>query len=72
MLSYCLNCRKIQNDKDFENKTKQRKNNKQTKTNDLLKFVVYGSKKSRFIKGQEAEGLLSMINNITVLGPSLL
>ena len=36
------------------------------------KCAVCDSKKSRFIKEQEAEGLLSMILNIPLIGPLLI
>ena len=36
------------------------------------KCAVCDSKKSRFIKEQEAEGLLSMIRNIPLIGPLLI
>ena len=36
------------------------------------KCAVCDSKKPRFIKEQEAEGLLSMIGNIPLIGPLLI
>ena len=39
----------------------------------LLSYcVVCGSKKSKFVKEQEARGLLSMIGKIPLLGPTLM
>ena len=37
----------------------------------LSKFTVCDGKKSRFIKEQEAEGLLSMIGKISILAWSI-
>ena len=63
MKLYCLKCRK-----DTENI-----NSKVSKTSNnrimvLSKCVICGSKKSRFIKNQEARGLLSNLGVRTLLG----
>ena len=62
MLSYCLRCRK----------NTESKNLKVVKTKNgrimlLLKCAVCDSKKSKFIKGQEAIGLLSSLEIKTPL-----
>ena len=62
MKSYCLKCRK-----DTENI-----NTKDSKTSNnrimvLSKCAICGSKKSRFIKNQEAKGLLSNLGMKTPL-----
>ena len=71
MLSHCLKCRKIQK-KNFKScKDKKRKNNA------LSKCAVCGSKKMKFIKGQEASELLSSLgikiplSKILLVGPLL-
>ena len=72
MLSYCLKCRK----------NTESKNPKVVKTKNgrimlLSKCAVCDSKKSKFIKQQEASGLLSSLgiktplNKIPLLGPLL-
>ena len=38
----------------------------------LLKYAARDSKKPRFIKKQEAKGLLNMIGKTLILGPSLI
>ena len=62
MLSYCLKCRKIT----------ESKNPKVVKTKNgrimlLSKWTVRGSEKSRFIRKQEASGLLSSLGIKTPL-----
>ena len=54
MKSYCLKCRK-----DTENINSKVSNTSNGRTMILSKCTIYGSKKSRFIKNQEAKGLLS-------------
>ena len=54
MKSYCLKCRK-----DTENINPRVSNTSNGKTMLLSKCSICGSNKSRFIKNQEAKGLLS-------------
>ena len=54
MLIYCLKCRK-----NTKNKDAKRVKTKNDRLALLSKCVVCGSKKSRFMKEQEAERLLS-------------
>ena len=54
MKSYCLKCRK-----DTENINPRDSNTIYCRTIILSKCAICGSKKSRFIKNQEAKGLLS-------------
>ena len=54
MKKYCLKCRK-----DTENINPRVSNTSNGRTVILSKCTVCGSKKSRFIKDQEAKGLLS-------------
>ena len=70
MLSYCLKCRK----------NTESKNPKVAKTKRIIvlsKYVVCDSKKSKFIKQQEARGLLSSLgikrplSKIPLVGPLL-
>ena len=62
MLTYSLKCRKIQ-------KAKTRGFQRQIKENEFFyqNVQVCDSKKLRFIKEQEAVGLLSMIGKILIL-----
>ena len=53
MKSYCLKCRK-----DTENINPQVSNTSNGRKTILSKCAICGSKKSRFIKDQEAKGLL--------------
>ena len=62
MKSYCLKCRK-----DTETINPRVSNTSNGKTTILSKCAIYVSKKSRFIKNQEAKGLLSNL----VLGTPL-
>ena len=66
MKSYCLKCRK-----DAENINPRVKyqylNTSNGRTMILSKCVICGSKKSRFIKNQEAKGLLSKLGIRTPL-----
>ena len=70
MLSYCLKCRK-----NTESKNPKAVRTKNGRKMLLSKCVVCDSKKSKFIKEQEASGLLSSLgkntalNDITLLGP---
>ena len=54
MKSYCFKCRK-----DTENINPKVSNTSNGKTMISSKCAICGSKKSRFIKNQEAKGLLS-------------
>ena len=69
MLSYCLKC-----SKNTENKNPKVARTKHGRIMLLAKCVVCGSKKLKFIKEQEASGLLSSseintpLNKIPVLG----
>ena len=72
MLSYCLKCRK-----NTESENPEVVRNKNGRIILLSKCVVCNSKKSKFIKDQEASGLLSSLgiktpsNKIPLLGPLL-
>ena len=62
MKSYCLKCRK-----DTENINPKVSNTSNGKTMISSKCAICGSKKSRFIKNQEAERLLSNLGLRTPL-----
>ena len=62
MKFYCLKCRK-----DTENINPRASNTSNGKTMILPKCAICGSKKSRFIKNQEAKGLLSNLGIKTPL-----
>ena len=62
MKSYCINCRK--GTKNINPKVSGTSNNKAMI---LSKCAICGSKKSRFIKNQEAKGLLSNLGLKTPL-----
>ena len=62
MKSYCLKCRK-----DTENINPRVSNTSNGKTMILSKCAICGSKKSRFIKNQEAKELLSNLGIRTPL-----
>ena len=62
MKSYCLKCRK-----DSENINARVSNTSNGRTMILSKCPKCGSKKSRFIKNQEAKGLLSNLGIRTPL-----
>ena len=62
MKSYCINCRK--DTKNINPKVSGTSNNKAMI---LSKCAICGSKKSRFIKNQEAKGLLSNLGLKTPL-----
>ena len=72
MLSYCLKCRR--NTESINPKVSKRTN---AKAMILSTCAICGSKKSKFIKQQEAKGLLSnlglktSLNKIPVLGDTL-
>ena len=60
--SYCLKCRK-----DTENINPKVSKTSNNRTMVLSKCAICGSKKSRFIKNQEAKGLLSNLGVRTPL-----
>ena len=62
MKSYCLKCRK--NTENINLRVSQTSNGR---TMALSKCAICGSKKSRFIKNQEAEGLLGNLGVRTPL-----
>ena len=62
MLTYCLNCKR--NEKDRDLKMLETKNGRLTSSS---KCAIYGSKKSRFMKEQEAKGLLTNLGLKTPL-----
>ena len=72
MLSYCLKCKK--NTESIDPKVSKTRNGK---TIVLSKCAICGSKKSKFIKEQQAKGLLSNLglrtplNKIPLLGDIL-
>ena len=72
MLSYCLKCKK-----DTESINPRVSATSNGKTMTLSKYAICGSKKSKFIKKQEAKGLLSSfgiktpLNKIPLLGDVL-
>ena len=72
MLSYCLKCKKIS-----ENINLKVSKTTNGKTMILSKCAICGSKKSKFIKEQQAKGLLSNLgirtplNKISLLGDIL-
>ena len=62
MKSYSLKCRK-----DTENINSRVSNTSNAKTMILSKCAICGSKESKFIKNQEAKGLLSNLGDRTPL-----
>ena len=72
MLSYCLKCRK-----NTESKNPKVARTKNGRIMLLSKYEMCDSKKAKFIKEQEASGLLSSLgintplNQIPLLGPFL-
>ena len=62
MKTYCLKCKK-----DTENINPKISSTSKGKSMILSKYAVCGSKKSRFIKNQEAKRLLSNLGNRTPL-----
>ena len=73
MKSYCLKCRR-----DTENIDSRVSNTSTGRKTILSKCAICGSKKSRFIKNQEAKGLLSNLgvrtplSKVPILGDILL
>ena len=72
MLSYCLKCKK-KNTESINPKVSKTTNGK---TMMLSKCIVCGSKKSKFIKEQQAKGLLikqirTPLNKVPLLGDIL-
>ena len=61
MLSYCLKCRK-----DTKSKNPKSVRTKNWRITLLLKCALCNSKKSKFLKEQEAKGLLSNLTGIKV------
>ena len=72
MKSYCLKCRK-----DVENTDPKLSASSNDRAMILSKCAICGSKKSRFIKNQEAKGLLSNLgartplSKLAILGDTL-
>ena len=66
MKSYCLKCRK-----DTENINSKVSNTSNGRTMILSKCTICGSKKSRFVKNQEAKVLLSNLGIRTPLSKVL-
>ena len=71
MKSYCLKRRKVT--KIINLRVSNRSNSRKTR---LSKYAICGSKKSRFIKDQEAKGLLSNLgktplSKVPILGDIL-
>ena len=62
MKSYCLKCKK-----DTENINPRVSNTSNGRTIILSKCTISGSRKSRFVKNQEAKGLLSNLDFRTLL-----
>ena len=62
MESYCVRCKKY-----TKNINPRLSNTSNGKTMILSKCATYGNKKSRFIKNQEAKGLLSNLGLRTLL-----
>ena len=62
MLSYCLKCKK-----DLESINPRVSATSNVRTMILSKYAIFGSKKSKFIKNQEAKGLLSSLGIRTPL-----
>ena len=56
MKSYCLKCRK-----DTENINSRVSNTSKGRARILSRCAIFGSKKLRFVKNQEAKGLLSIL-----------
>ena len=63
MKSYCLKCRK-----DTENIDPKVSNTSNGRKTILSKCAICGNKKSRFIKDQEAKGLLAPLSKVSILG----
>ena len=77
MLSYCLKCKKKKKKKNTESINPKFSKTTNDKTMILSKCAICGSKKSKFIKEQQAKGLLSNLglrtplNKVPVLGDIL-
>ena len=67
MLSYCLKCKRY-----TESKNPKVVKTKNERIMVLSNCAVCDSIKFRFIKEQEAKGLLNMISKIPLVGPSLI
>ena len=67
MLSYCLKCKRY-----TESKNPKVVKTKNERIMVLSNCAVCDSIKLRFIKEQEAKGLLNMISKIPLVGPSLI
>ena len=67
MESYCLRCKKKKKKKNTENIDSKVSGNSNGRVMILSKCAVCNSKKSRFIKYQEAKGLLSKLGIKTPL-----
>ena len=63
MFTYCLNCKK-KNTKNIASKILEAKNGRLMLSS---KCAICGSKKSKFMKNQEAKGLLSNLGLKTLL-----
>ena len=59
MLSYCLKCKKKKKKKNTENINPKVSASSNGRTMILSKCAICGSKKSKFVKNQEAKGILS-------------
>ena len=68
MKSYCLKCKKKKNTANIDLKISIASNGRAMI---LSKCAICGSKKYRFIKNQEAKGLLSKLVGRTLLGDIL-
>ena len=66
-MSYCLNCKKKKKKKNTESIYPNVSATSSGKTMILSKCAICGSKKSKFIKKQEAKGLLSNLGIRTPL-----
>ena len=67
MLSYCLKCKKKKKKKNTESINPKFSKTTNDKTMILSKCAICGSKKSKFIKEQQAKGLLSNLGLRTPL-----
>ena len=67
MLSYCLKCQKKKNKENTENINPKVSASSNGRTMILSKCAICGSKKSKFVKNQEAKGILSSLGLKTPL-----
>ena len=67
MLSYCLKCKKKKKKKNTESIEPKASATSNGRTMVLSKCAICGSKKSTFVKKQEAKGLLSNLGIRTPL-----